>query len=476
MMRFVSLTRRMASVVVGILAILLAGGTVTAGTLNMVEWIGPSFGNWHVAVNWDPMIVPDNSVDQYHAVIDNGGDVQASLSGSATVSALTIGPNNGVHISNSSQLFLANTGRSAGVVNNAGVLRIASSGAHTSIRMLGGPVTLTGGGVVELTNSAGNWIYREDADSSLVNEDNTIRGAGNLGWSDAPMSITNRGTIEATGTVPLAMNVGTFVNEGTIHVIGSGGITGGTGTFTTSGDITVDATRKFARSGAVTQTGGSTSVAGEFELSGTNVFEIAGGVLNGAGIVDADVLNSGGSVEPGASIGLLTVQGAFAQTLAGALTVELENVGTPGVDYDQLAVDGNATLAGQLRLESFGGYLPSIGDTFTVVTADAISGGFDTVIPCGTYQVSYTPTNVIVEVVGAPPVMTCGGDTVSSATFQPPPDGLVDAADLAFLLGQWGAGLSCADTVTSATFAPPPDGTVDAADLALLLGNWGPCD
>jgi hypothetical protein len=63
---------------------------------------------------------------------------------------------------------------------------------------------------------------------------------------------------------------------------------------------------------------------------------------------------------------------------------------------------------------------------------------------------------------------------VTSATFAPPPDGNVDAADLAFLLGAWGPNPgSCADTVTSATFAPPPDGTVDAADLAALLGAWG---
>jgi hypothetical protein len=73
-------------------------------------------------------------------------------------------------------------------------------------------------------------------------------------------------------------------------------------------------------------------------------------------------------------------------------------------------------------------------------------------------------------------VSPCPADTVSSATFQPPPDGEVDAADLAFLLGEWGINPgSPADTVTSATFAPPPDGMVDAADLAFLLGEWGTC-
>lgn len=70
----------------------------------------------------------------------------------------------------------------------------------------------------------------------------------------------------------------------------------------------------------------------------------------------------------------------------------------------------------------------------------------------------------------------CGGDVVTSGTFAPPADGVVDAADLAYLLGAWGNQPSCADTVSSGTFAPPPDGKVDAADLAYLLGAWGPCN
>ena len=70
----------------------------------------------------------------------------------------------------------------------------------------------------------------------------------------------------------------------------------------------------------------------------------------------------------------------------------------------------------------------------------------------------------------------CLGDVVTSSTFAPPPDGFVDAADLAVLLGEWGDAPSCSDSVTSATFASPPDGIVDAADLAALLGGWGECD
>jgi len=45
-------------------------------------------------------------------------------------------------------------------------------------------------------------------------------------------------------------------------------------------------------------------------------------------------------------------------------------------------------------------------------------------------------------------------------------DGIVDAADLAALLGAWG--IAGGDV--------NGDGTTDAADLASLLGAWGPCD
>jgi hypothetical protein len=43
---------------------------------------------------------------------------------------------------------------------------------------------------------------------------------------------------------------------------------------------------------------------------------------------------------------------------------------------------------------------------------------------------------------------------------------------LAELLGDWGMPNSPYDFVSSSTFQPPPDGTVDGADLSHLLGHW----
>ncbi len=70
----------------------------------------------------------------------------------------------------------------------------------------------------------------------------------------------------------------------------------------------------------------------------------------------------------------------------------------------------------------------------------------------------------------------CPADLVGNVTFQPPGDGVVDGADLAYLLAAWGSNPgSPADIVDNTTFAPPPDGVVDGADLAVLLAKWGQC-
>jgi len=75
---------------------------------------------------------------------------------------------------------------------------------------------------------------------------------------------------------------------------------------------------------------------------------------------------------------------------------------------------------------------------------------------------------------GTPCPAGCAQDCVTSATLLPPPDGIVDGADLAVLIGAWGACPGCcSDSVTSATLLPPPDGVVDGADLAVLIGAWG---
>ena len=66
------------------------------------------------------------------------------------------------------------------------------------------------------------------------------------------------------------------------------------------------------------------------------------------------------------------------------------------------------------------------------------------------------------------PVSVQGTTEICDCLADLNPDGVVTAADLAILLGQWGGGAGSSGDLNH-------DGLVSAADLALLLGSWGAC-
>jgi len=71
----------------------------------------------------------------------------------------------------------------------------------------------------------------------------------------------------------------------------------------------------------------------------------AGGVFGGHGTVAGDLTNSGGTVQPGGSIGVLTITGAYSQTSASTLTIEVSPTAA-----SLLKVTGAASLAGSMAL------------------------------------------------------------------------------------------------------------------------------
>ena len=94
---------------------------------------------------------------------------------------------------------------------------------------------------------------------------------------------------------------------------------------------------------------------------------------------------------------------------------------TPGTQHDQLVVNGTATLGGTLKVSFTGGFTPSLGDTFTILTATSVTGTFAAVEePNGlSFAVAYNPTSV---------VLTAQANEAVIATLAPttgPPDGPV---------------------------------------------------
>ncbi|MER8923789.1 Ig-like domain-containing protein, partial [Mesorhizobium sp. M0802] len=113
----------------------------------------------------------------------------------------------------------------SGTINNSGLISLDSSGGDTLLQVIQHGVTLQGGGHVLLSDSAANIISGTGPGVTLVNVDNTISGAGQLGGG--MLSLDNSGTIIATGSNALVIDTGgsVVVNSGTLEATGSGGLT-----------------------------------------------------------------------------------------------------------------------------------------------------------------------------------------------------------------------------------------------------------
>lgn len=286
-----------------------------------------------------------------------------------------------------------------GQIHNTGTIRLASTGSLTDFEPTGGQVTLTGGGQITLSNAANNRILAVSG-GSLLNTDNTITGSGQLGFNLTP--IINQGTIQASQSVALTINPDNTLgldNQGLLHATNSATMNIADGPFVTSGSITVDPASTFARTGGVIQTAGTTTVRGTFNATGT--FDLQGGTLQGDGIVQAAVI-SAATVAPGMSTGILTFSGNYAQSADGVLAIEIGGT-TPGPGHDRLVVSGTATLDGTISTAFVNGFVPTIGQTFTVMTYSSRIGDFAARdIPCPPgfgVAVNVLATSVVVEIV-----------------------------------------------------------------------------
>jgi len=339
-------------------------------------WIGDTLGTWGSAANWNPAVAPDNGVDIYHVVIGDTLGVEVRIDGTYEVDSLFVGPGNQVTVNNGKRLYMSG-GNFNGILDNRGLVQIDALASSTYFLLFDSTVTFVGGGTVAGSDSPSNWLY-SGAGGSLNNVDNTIRGALNLG--NNTMAITNSGTIIAdAATNPLKIDpsaAGFFLNSGSLQVTGAGGMQILTGTMDQQGTVVIDAGMTLTRTGDFTQTAGTTTVNGALTMLSNGDVDLQGGALNGTGSISGDVANSGGSVAPGLSAGMLSITGDYTQTAGGSLDVEIGGF-TPGTEHDLLAVTGDAALAGTVSITLINGFVPVVGDSFVVLTATNVTGGFD---------------------------------------------------------------------------------------------------
>jgi T5SS/PEP-CTERM-associated repeat protein len=136
------------------------------------------------------------------------------------------------------------------------------------------------------------------------------------------------------------------------------------------------------------------------------------GVLAGHGPIVGDVVVHGGNVEPGASMGTLMINGDYRQGAGGTLVIELGGT-LQGSDYDDLVIDGAASLAGTLEIRLMNEFNPTNGMRFRILNAARVTGRFNPVIPpimrpgarCQPFRafdVTYDETSVTIIVGPAP--------------------------------------------------------------------------
>ncbi len=298
---------------------------------------------------------------------------------------------------NATTLFLT------GTLNNTGTIQLSSIGQLTDFRAAGGDAFLTGGGQILISNLSTNRMLGLAAADRIVNVDNTIRGAGQICANFS--GFTNQGTLIADQTTAITIDPPVsfdFLNEGVMQASGPGGISILTGPFENFGAVIVDAGSVINRTGVYFQTGGSTIVNGVLNANGD--VDIQGGILGGTGTINDGIFNAG-TVSPGESTGVLTIDDVFAQAATGEILIEIG--GAPASSqFDRLVITGAATLDGVLRVDFVDGYIPVVGHEFTVMSYASRSGNFTAFdapcLPAGRFvQVDVGPTAVKVIISGA---------------------------------------------------------------------------
>lgn len=190
------------------------------------------------------------------------------------------------------------------------------------------------------------------------------------------------------------------------NISGTGGLTkdsaSGTGTLNLTGINTYS---------------GPTAVnAGTLRVNGSVTSAISvnnGGTLAGSCTLGAVTLNNGGTVAPGNSAGRMNLNGNYAQLNGGVLAIELGGY-SAGSEYDQLAINGNASIGGTLSLTLINHFRPNVGDTFDIITSNSESGNFSNIVACGfTVQSIASASGIVLMVtsVEPPPLVINNNDS-----------------------------------------------------------------
>jgi autotransporter-associated beta strand protein len=299
---------------------------------------------------------------------------QVALDSAANVvlgNAIDFGTGTTLTIGGSNALGLSGVVSGAGNLVKSGAAVTTLSGANTytgSTTVNGGTLALSGAGRLAAATSV-----------ALASAGATLDLSAGSSQSVAHLSGVSRSQVTlGANTLTLTDNTSqTFGGS----LTGSGGLVKqGSGTLTLNGTSS-------AFTGVTTVSAGTLAVGDAANVSavlGGNVLVDTQGTLRGHGAVNGDVV-SDGTVWPGGSVGMLTINGNYTQNADATLQIDV----TPG-EASQLLVHGSATLGGTLSLI----YAPGTytATTYTLVQADTLTGKFASTMSSGVVPTTLSPT------------------------------------------------------------------------------------
>lgn len=235
---------------------------------------------------------------------------------------------------------------------------------------LGGSHALTKSGSGSLILS-GNNNY---SGGNVINDGTTVAGS-NTAFGTGGVSIAGNATIQNDGERTLANDF--TINPGatvTFEIAGDNltlaGDIIGTGALVKDGDEMLILNGVSTYTGNTTVNNGTLQIGDESHTSAqitSNVTVANGATLSGHGSVFGNLVNNGGTVRPGGSVGTLTVTGNYTQDANSTLAITLSPTAA-----SRLSVTGTATINGTITIGfETGVYSPA---TYTIISASAITG------------------------------------------------------------------------------------------------------
>ena len=319
-----------------------SGGTLSAITLN---------GNLDLTATSSDVSITNGLTLNGTATLSNGSGTYAALLFSGTQTLGGSGSvlfNNGTVLANDNYpytgMFLTSSNTSLTIGPNITVhggeaeIGRSDSTAWTSATN----VSLVLQGTID-ADSAGETIY---VDGTNWTNSGTLeaQNGGVLNVVSTPSNLSS-GTLTG-GTWSVGANSTLSLAGGSITANAATIILGGTGaTFPTLADLAVD------------------SMGSNLELAG------------GASLTTAGNLDNSGTID--LASGTLDVAGSFSQEPTGSFDVAIGGL-TPGSQFGQLNVTGEASLGGALGVSLTNGYAPVLGDSYQVMTFGSVTGAFAT--------------------------------------------------------------------------------------------------